>query len=728
MKIFPTPSVIVFGALLLLGAAPVSRLSAAMQPIANTTATGVVGELDWGYAWNDTQQNAIRSQGGSIVQVGSGTGATYYWYGFDFDSNSQGPGGTNTPTYAPVYYTSTDLSNWTFGGSLSLLGLPTTTNPVPTAANYHGRPRVVYNSGSGYGYYVMVVQGPAVSGQNTLCFFTASQPQGPFTLQSTQQIMNSSAYTAPNNTTVSTAGDHNLFVDTDGTAYLVCACADGGQINGTILIIKLSASYLTQVSVASTLTYNTVSDAREAPCIFARTNPSSSILYYYLFTSRTNSWFGSQTQYATATSMSGPWSIDASPNSPTSPAWTSSGTSSAYTVNTSPAWGDSFGTQNNMVISLSGSNGVTTNSAAPTALGYICAGDRWVNKLGYGSGRHEWDVLTFDTSTVPVPTMNHYDLFYLNVAGTTVAGGTDPVTSTTTNAGPPCVPSNVVAIDQTSSIKLTWTATPGAATYTLRRATVTGGVIGSYGPPLWSGGTGYSATDNTITVGTTYAYLLSAVNSAGAESLVSNNPQVEANNSSFGQVAKPTGVTASINSYESSGQILVSWTAVTGAAYYNVARSTISGGPYTVLSPLKITGTSFNDSSVTPGMTYYYVVYASNWDSATNLTSGWSAASAESPAFAAPPGSQIFLTAALLPGNSVAISWQRDLTSLTFNIYRATSANPASWGTAIGTVDSTSFVDTPPGGATYWYKVLGTTNAGTVLSGDNPSHPSVYVP
>ena len=49
---------------------------------------------------------------------------------------------------------------------------------------------------------------------------------------------------------------------------------------------------------------------------------------------------------------------------------------------------------------------------------------------------------------------------------------------------------------------------------------------------------------------------------------------------------------------------------ISGATSYNVGRSTTSGGPYTtVASP---TGTSYTDTGVTNGTTYYYVVAAVN--------------------------------------------------------------------------------------------------------------------
>ncbi len=68
----------------------------------------------------------------------------------------------------------------------------------------------------------------------------------------------------------------------------------------------------------------------------------------------------------------------------------------------------------------------------------------------------------------------------------------------------------------------------------------------------------------------------------------------------------PTGLKATAGN----AQVMLSWSASTGAISYNVGRSTTSGGPYTTVGTPTVT--SFNDTTVTNGTTYFYVVNAAN--------------------------------------------------------------------------------------------------------------------
>jgi len=55
----------------------------------------------------------------------------------------------------------------------------------------------------------------------------------------------------------------------------------------------------------------------------------------------------------------------------------------------------------------------------------------------------------------------------------------------------------------------------------------------------------------------------------------------------------------------------LTWTASASVVSgYNVYRSSVAGGPYTKLNSSLDAGTTFTDSSVSSGQTYYYVVTA----------------------------------------------------------------------------------------------------------------------
>src|SRR5215475_5127288 len=68
----------------------------------------------------------------------------------------------------------------------------------------------------------------------------------------------------------------------------------------------------------------------------------------------------------------------------------------------------------------------------------------------------------------------------------------------------------------------------------------------------------------------------------------------------------PTGLTATAGN----AQVQLSWNASTGATGYNVKRATTSGGPYTTVTT--VSNTSFTNTGLTNGTTYFYVVSATN--------------------------------------------------------------------------------------------------------------------
>jgi len=163
----------------------------------------------------------------------------------------------------------------------------------------------------------------------------------------------------------------------------------------------------------------------------------------------------------------------------------------------------------------------------------------------------------------------------------------------------PVAPLNLTAAGGHQQISLAWTGSTGANSYNVKRAATNGGPYTTVAAPA-----GTSYTDTTVTNGTTYYYVVTAVNATG-ESGDSNQAGATA-------TAAPTAPAAPLNLTATGGnqQISLALTASDGANSYNVKRSASNGGPYTtVASPA---GTSYTDTTVTNGTTYYYVVTAVN--------------------------------------------------------------------------------------------------------------------
>jgi hypothetical protein len=79
---------------------------------------------------------------------------------------------------------------------------------------------------------------------------------------------------------------------------------------------------------------------------------------------------------------------------------------------------------------------------------------------------------------------------------------------------------------------------------------------------------------------------------------------------SASQPASPPNAPTGLIAIPGNGQVLLNWTAPSGATSYNVKRATTNGGPYSIVaSPVS---NSCTDGSLTNGTIYYYVVSALN--------------------------------------------------------------------------------------------------------------------
>lgn len=167
----------------------------------------------------------------------------------------------------------------------------------------------------------------------------------------------------------------------------------------------------------------------------------------------------------------------------------------------------------------------------------------------------------------------------------------------TTGILPPPAPVGLAATAAHQQVSLSWNASSGADGYNIKRSETDGG-------PYTTIVEDHAATtyqDSPLTNGVTYYYVVSASNSAGEgdpSAQVSATPQ---------PVPAPTGLVGR----GTNGKVSLTWSAVSGAESYIVKRSLVDGGPYTTIST-DVLITSYSETGLTNGVTYYYVVSAVN--------------------------------------------------------------------------------------------------------------------
>jgi fibronectin type 3 domain-containing protein len=323
------------------------------------------------------------------------------------------------------------------------------------------------------------------------------------------------------------------------------------------------------------------------------------------------------------------------------------------------------------------------------------------------------------TSYTDTGLTNGTDYFFkVNASNGSCASADSAVVTATPTLCAQAQPTLVKAIASGSKqVTLNWTAGPGAVatSYDIGRSTTSGQGYISVGSV--DGSTlAFTDSDPNLVSGTTYYYVVTANSTCLATSNELAATPVCAPPSA------PTAVTATNDN--SNGHIRVAWNTSANATGYTVARGAASAGPFTAVSTNQ-TAVSFSDNSaLTSGATYYYVVSASNASGVCASANSSPAASAMSCAMPAVP---IAPTAARTGNAQVTLNWTASTGATSYNVLRSTTSG--SGYASIATPTSATFTDSASTGLTngsaYYYVITANNGAGGNCASANSTQVSV---
>jgi len=280
------------------------------------------------------------------------------------------------------------------------------------------------------------------------------------------------------------------------------------------------------------------------------------------------------------------------------------------------------------------------------------------------------------------------------------AGGLPPTTSV------PTAPTGLTAVGGTGQVTLSWSPVSNAMSYNLYYSTaasvtkVNGTKIAAATSPYVQSG---------LAAGTTYYYIVTAVNSAGESAASAVVSAATASTPPVPTVpVAPTGVSAT----GGTNQVTLSWAAVSGAASYNVYFATASG--VTKANGTKITNVPSPAvlNSLAAATTYYYIVTAVNAvgeGAASVQVSATTLSTVPVPTVPAAP------TGVTATGGSAqaTVTWPAVTGATSYNIYYATTTGVTKTnGAKIANATSPYTQTGLTAGTTYYFIVTAVNSAG----------------
>ena len=197
-------------------------------------------------------------------------------------------------------------------------------------------------------------------------------------------------------------------------------------------------------------------------------------------------------------------------------------------------------------------------------------------------------------------------------------------------------------------------------------------------------------TDVNAAAGNTYYYVVRAMKGSGSSAVYSKFSPAQSIQYAITSLNAPSMTLTSA----ASGQPVVSWTKVNGAAQYEVYRST-NGKNFSIVR--RTAALSYTDTSAAAGTTYYYQVRAING----SVKSDFCAAQSIQYAVASLNAPTMTLTSAA--SGQPVVSWTKVSGAAQYEVYRSTNGKNFS---IVRRTAALSFTDTSAAaGATYYYQV-----------------------
>lgn len=319
-----------------------------------------VGTIHNDTVWEDTNGNEIWCNGGNMLREGD----TIYWVGYETKPRI---GFKNIKLYS-----STNLADWKFEnniirreGPLSILG-------------WAGRPGLLYNKANRK--YIVIIEADSRQWERHKVGFTCCD-----TINGNYQFVR---YVYPEGQR--STGDQSVYQEA-GDGYLICTLdklIDGKRyLNQSLAIFKLKPDYL---SIEKKV-YEGFDNVNGNQSVYPRHHTGREASHiiklngtYYWFSSGLEGWNSTQTKYATAASLSGPWS-------------------DLKILTTEPFSKDSFNTQHDFIIPVVGSEATTL----------VYVGDRYSQHHGRGTGRNIFLPLIWENGE---PILKWYKTWRINTA------------------------------------------------------------------------------------------------------------------------------------------------------------------------------------------------------------------------------------------------------------------------------------------------------------------------